>query len=183
MEVTSLPAGELWPQIWCAARPHPKGSHTKPGNKAKGCVTGVASVSALIWNHLLRSTLTGNLLNRSVNICVVRGLLRLLMKEFRASLKTLVTRCTSKLPVNLNCVGKHQGLVLRPQHIGQVARFNVRPKWAFGLQHWLQSLAAHLGSQQVALLLALLPHTEMHWKPHDNNRSHYFANKTQLICS
>lgn len=53
------------------------------------------------------AVLTGNLLNRSMNIWVVRGLFLLLMKELSACLKTAETRSTSTFPINLSC--KHRG--------------------------------------------------------------------------
>lgn len=86
--------------------------------RGKGRVSGAASVSTATRDPLLGSPLTGNLLNRSVNICVDRGLFRRLMKELRAFLKTSVTRSTSKLPVKLNCVGKQQELNPRPTNTG-----------------------------------------------------------------
>lgn len=93
----------------------------------------------------LSSTLTGNLLNRSVNICVVRGLFRLLMKEFRASLKTLVTRSTSKLPVNLNCAGKHQGLNLRRRTSGGLLVLMRASAYITGCSRWRLILAPSRG--------------------------------------
>lgn len=54
-QVTSLPADGLWPQIWCAARLHPRDSHPKSGNKPKGGIIELASISC--WSEITFSIL------------------------------------------------------------------------------------------------------------------------------
>lgn len=98
LKLWDLPADGLWLQMWCAARLYPTGPHTKPGQEPQPSETAAA------WPGFRfdECGLTGNLLNRSVNIWEVRGLFLRLRKETRASLKTLVTRSTSTWPMTFS---------------------------------------------------------------------------------
>lgn len=100
----NLPAGDLWPQMWCAAPLCPTGSHIKPGNNTQEFYKTLVLLLSPWWPPAETSALlTGNLVNKSVNIWAVRGLFLLLMKEHRASLKSVDTRSTSTFPINLSC--------------------------------------------------------------------------------
>lgn len=163
---TSVPVGVLGPRRWCTPRLRPKGSRTEPADDAKQAV--LEARPCLHGNVFRTAILTGNLLNRSVNIWVVRGLFLLLMKALRASLKTEETRATSTPPMNPNCTHtdthKHNTCHERPNQRSSHPHQELSIK-CLNVLHWLLLLRQPLSPfwcQQGALLAALSPRTEQH---------------------